>query len=244
MTLTDDEFQQKLALARYPRSAKYSMRWIADNQMGPNPIWLAEALSEVVPLQPGMRVLDMGCGTALTSIFLAREFGVQVWAADLWVKPSENLPRIVEQGVADRVYPIYAEAHALPFAEGFFDAAVSYDSYHYFGTDECYLPYYASFVKPGGPIGIVVPGHRTDSFPEPVGFHSPQWWRRHWTTSGAVAVEHADMLPHGYDDWLLWQTVCNTANNKPEEFGDITTLRADKDHSLGFTRIAAHRLET
>ena len=35
-------------------------------------------------LEPGMRVLDLGCGKGLSSIFLAKEFGVQVWAADLW----------------------------------------------------------------------------------------------------------------------------------------------------------------
>lgn len=242
MTLTDDELQLKLSLPHYPRSSKYSARWLIDNLMGPNPIWLAEALAEVMPLCPGMRVLDMGCGTALTSIFLAREFGAQVWAVDLWVKPSENLPRIEEQGVSDRVFPIYAEAHALPFAEGFFDAAVSYDAYHYFGTDECYLPYYASFVKPGAPIGIVVPGHRDEPESDPAGFHSPEWWRRHWTTSGAVAVDHADMLPTGHDDWLLWNTVCNSATDKPDDFGDIPMLRADSTHSLGFTRIAARRL--
>jgi cyclopropane fatty-acyl-phospholipid synthase-like methyltransferase len=74
-----------------------------------------------------MRVLDMGCGTALTAIFLAREFDVQVWATDLWVKPTENLGRIVEQGAGNRVFPIYAEARALPFAENFFDAIVSFD---------------------------------------------------------------------------------------------------------------------
>ena len=42
--------------------------------MGPNVFWLAEALSQVMDLQPGMRVLDMGCGKAISSIFLARDF--------------------------------------------------------------------------------------------------------------------------------------------------------------------------
>jgi cyclopropane fatty-acyl-phospholipid synthase-like methyltransferase len=37
-----------------------------------------------------MRVLDLGCGRAATSIFLRREFGVQVWATDLWTNASEN----------------------------------------------------------------------------------------------------------------------------------------------------------
>ena len=42
--------------------------------------------------------LDLGCGKGLSSIFLAREFGVEVWAADLWIKPTENYKRFIEAG--------------------------------------------------------------------------------------------------------------------------------------------------
>ncbi len=31
-------------------------------------------------LKPGMRVLDMGCGAGFTSIILAKEYGVTVFA--------------------------------------------------------------------------------------------------------------------------------------------------------------------
>jgi cyclopropane fatty-acyl-phospholipid synthase-like methyltransferase len=41
----------------------------------------------------------MGCGKAISSIFLAKEFGVEVWAADLWVKPTENWERIRGAGL-------------------------------------------------------------------------------------------------------------------------------------------------
>ena len=58
--------------------------------MGPNVLWLTEALTQVLPLEPGMRVLDLGCGAAISSIFLARELGVQVWAADLWIEPRRT----------------------------------------------------------------------------------------------------------------------------------------------------------
>jgi len=34
-------------------------------------------------LKPGMRVLDMGCGAGFTSIILAKECGVTVFANDL-----------------------------------------------------------------------------------------------------------------------------------------------------------------
>ncbi len=50
-------------------------------------------------LEPGMRVLDMGRGKAISSIVLAKEFGVEVWAADLCVKPTENWERIRGAGL-------------------------------------------------------------------------------------------------------------------------------------------------
>jgi SAM-dependent methyltransferase len=129
-----------------------------EGMMGPHVLWLAEWLSQVMDLRQGMRVLDLGCGKASSSMFLAREFGVTVHAADLWIKPGENWQRIQEAGMADKVIPIACEAHAMPFAEGYFDAIVSLDAYHYFGTDDLYLGYCTRFLRPGGQIGIAVPG--------------------------------------------------------------------------------------
>ena len=100
---------------------------------------MAEWLAEALELRPGMRVLDLGCGRALSSIFLHREFGVQVWATDLWFDASENLRRIRDAGVEDGVFPLHADARSLPFAGEFFDAIVSLDSFVYYGTDDLYL---------------------------------------------------------------------------------------------------------
>jgi hypothetical protein len=58
-----------------------------------------------------------GCGNAVSSIFLAKEFGVQVWTTDLWIGASENWARVCEAGVEERVFPVHAEAHTLPFAQ-------------------------------------------------------------------------------------------------------------------------------
>jgi len=58
--------------------------------MGPNSLWLTEWLCEAIDLKPNMRVLDLGCGKAISSVFLAKEFGVQVWAYDLWIKATDN----------------------------------------------------------------------------------------------------------------------------------------------------------
>ena len=50
---------------RYVRSNGYDPAWVVENQMGPHPLWLLEALTEVLPIEPGMRVLDLGCGRAM-----------------------------------------------------------------------------------------------------------------------------------------------------------------------------------
>jgi cyclopropane fatty-acyl-phospholipid synthase-like methyltransferase len=122
-----------------------------------------------------MRVLDLGGGRAASSIFLRREFGVQVWAVDLWCDVAENGERIRDAGVEDGVFPPHADARSLPFAAEFFDAVVSIDSGFHYGTDDLYLNYLARFVKPGGPIGIAGAGLVREIegvLPE----HLRQWW--------------------------------------------------------------------
>lgn len=251
-TYTKEELAALLKRDAFPRSAGYDPEWMLGNLMGPNAVWLAEALSQVMDLRPGMRVLDMGCGKAISSIFLAKEFGVQVWATDLWIAATDNWGRIRAAGLEDRVFPIHAEAHALPYAEGFFDALVSLDAYHYFGADDLYLARYAKLVQPGGQLGIVVPGltqEFEDTLPDHLApywqadywsFHSPAWWRRHWQRSGAVTVEHADLLPHGWRHWLAWLEVAGAAGY-PTSDEEAAMLRADAGRNLGFTRVVARR---
>lgn len=247
-----DRLRASLALPEYPRSANYDPDWMLNNRMGPNAVWLAEALAQVMDLRPGMRVLDMGCGKAISSIFLAREFGVQVWATDLWIDASQNWQRIREAGLEDRVFPIHAEAHSLPFARDFFDAVVSLDAYHYFGTADLYLGYYAKFVRSDGQIGIVVPGLRQEidtGIPDHLvpywvwdfcSFHSPQWWRQHWEKTGLVSVEVADMIPDGWKHWLLWQEVCFQQGVTTDQ-GEADMLRLDGGRNLGFSRMVGRR---
>ena len=119
---------------RFPRSSKYDPEWVLSNQMGPNALWLTESLTERMTLKPGMRVLDMGCGTALSSIFLAKEYGVQVWANDLWISAEANQERITAADVKDLVTPVRAEAHSLLHARGFFRAATRTELVPYHGT--------------------------------------------------------------------------------------------------------------
>src|SRR6202453_3890749 len=161
---------------RFPRAAKYNPDWVlASVSSAANPLWLSEWLATAMDLQPGMRVLDLGCGRAVSSIFLRREFGVQVWATDLWFSPSENLQRIRDAGVEEAVFPIHAHARALPFAAEFFDAVICIDSFVYFGSDDWYLNEIARFVKPGAAIAIAGAG-LTNEIQGDVPDHLRAWW--------------------------------------------------------------------
>ena len=174
-------------IKKYTRANKYDYEWIAENWMGPNPLYLAEELCNNMDLKPGMKVLDMGCGKGCSSVFLAKEYGVTVFATDLWIPATENLKRFEKAGVADSVYPIHAEAHSLPFAEGFFDAAVSFNSYHYYGTCDLYFPQiYSKLVKQGGQFGVVLDGQINEDDKGGEGHHSKEWWKRHWEKTDLV----------------------------------------------------------
>jgi len=205
-------------IREFKRCEKYYIdygEFIEKNKMvGPNAMWLIEILCEKMDLKPGMRVLAMGCGTGLTSIFLAKEYGVTVFATDLWISASDNYKRFVEMGVSDKVFPIHAEAHSLPYADNFFDAAVSIDAYHYFGTDETYFPcYYAKLLKQGGQFGIISPGltrEFSNGLPEALRqywdpdmytFHSSAWWYDMWQKTGLVDVTYAGDIPDGKALW-------------------------------------------
>jgi cyclopropane fatty-acyl-phospholipid synthase-like methyltransferase len=195
-----------------------------------------------------MRVLDLGCGRALSSVFLRLEFEVEVWAVDLWFSASENLLRIRDANVDQGVNPIHADARSLPFAYDFFDAVISIDSFPYYGTDENYLSYLAHFVKPGGQIAIAGAGLMREiegSIPDQLAnwwepsmycLHSASWWRSHWQKTGIVDVELADSMPDGWRFWLQWQDVV-----APENSVELLAVEEDAGRYLGYARAIARR---
>jgi SAM-dependent methyltransferase len=233
---------------RFPRTSRYAPEWILERGMGSNPLWMTEWLCEKLDLQPGMRVLDLGCGFAASSVFLAQEFNVQVWATDLWVPASENWKRICDANLTDRIFPIHADARSLPFAAQFFDAIVAIDCYFYFGSDDLYLNYLVNFVRPGGQVGIVGAG-LADEMPSPVpehlrefwtqdlwALHSTGWWQRHWERTGLVEIEAADTMRDGWQLWLDWHR-----RKAPDNLVEIAAIETDAGRFVSYIRMVGRR---
>jgi cyclopropane fatty-acyl-phospholipid synthase-like methyltransferase len=231
----------------YPRASTYDANWLLAGDMGPNPLWLLEDLARELDLRPGMRVLDLGSGKGATAAFLAKEYGVQVWAADLWVDPTDAAAYI---GNPD-IVTLKAEAHTLPFAQGFFDAIVCIDAWEYFGTADHYLAYITSFLRPGGQLGVATPalreeictiGHIPEHVKKLVGWealawHTADWWRFHWAITELVDVTAARLQDNGWADWVRWAHA--VSEYRGERDGVLDMLEADDGKYLTFAILAA-----
>ncbi len=241
---------------RYPRSAGYDSAWLVGLDMGPHPLWLLEDLSADLDLRPGMRVLDLGSGRGATSVYLAREHGVDVVAADWWTPAEEAAAVFAEAGVGDRVTAVHAEAHALPFEAASFDAVVSIDAFEYFGTADSYLPYVLRFLAPGGQLGVATPAMRREAremcgIPahvracvgwEAMAWHTADWWRFQWETTELVTGVTARYAESGWADWLLWEQVTRAVRGEDPAGGPVVAmLEADAGQLLTFTLTTARR---
>jgi len=116
------------------KADKYKELFTEQLLMGPNSVRLLDEMLERYPIEKDMRILDLGCGKGLTSLFLAKETGAEVFATDLWIDATDNYKRFREWRIEDMVIPIHADANDLPYAKDFFDVVVSIDSFHYFAN--------------------------------------------------------------------------------------------------------------
>ncbi len=196
----------------------YMKYFTKEYMMGPNALRL---LSEIVEDNPQAvskgNVLDLGCGAALSSVFLANETGAdKVWALDLWVSATENYKRICENGLENRIVPIHGDALAMPFAHEYFEAVVSVDTYHYFGCEEnVFAERILPFIKKGGYALIVVPGLKEEAQgalkalmdewagDEAYMFKTKDWWAEHIAKGCAEQVEVEVYESVQFD--LVWQ---------------------------------------
>ena len=204
---------------KYIKTAQYDKQFLLDNMMGPNAMKILEQLTAGLSIKPGMRVLDLGCGTGLTSIFLAKEYGVQVFAHDLWVGASENYQRFKSFDLDNLIIPVHGDALDMPYADEYFDAVISVDAYEYFGENESYMDEkLAPLVKKGGVIAIAIPGVKNELngvLPQEMSyswtvedlstFHSCSWWRDLLSKSQKIEIESVGEmqdLDELWDDWL------------------------------------------
>jgi len=236
-------------VTNYPRTEKYDKHFLSQNFMGPNAVLMLDEITQSIELKKGMRVLDLGCGMGLTSVFLAKEYGVQTFAVDLWISASDNYKRFLQMGVQDLVIPIHADASVeLPFADEYFDALISVDSYHYYGNnDDFFEKRLKSLIKKGSPVAIVIPGTKEEMngvipealkpFLDDEGFatlHCMTWWthilEKHLDD---FVIREMDCTDAAWRDWL--------ATDNPYAKQDVEMMKAGGGRYLNMISITGRR---
>lgn len=221
-----------------------SPEFLSENMMGPNSMAIVQELLKGQTLIPGMRVLDLGCGRGLTSIYLAKTYGVQVFAADLWISASENFQRFRSLGLEDQIIPIHADAGELPFAQEYFDAVVSVDSYHYFGNNDTFakeqlLP----LLKKDGLAALAFPGMKFEvlgNIPDEMRpfweeealqmWHSMDWWRPKLEPYfSQFCIWEMECFHQAWKDWL--------ATDNPYAIGDRDMMQMDNGRYMNLVAI-------
>ena len=232
---------------KYIKSEKYNTPELQSKIMGPNPVKLEEELLLDHKIPQGSVVCDLGSGQGLTSVFLAKEYGFTVYAADLWSDPEENRKFFDEMGLSrDRIIPVKADALDLPFEKDFFDAVVSTDSYNYFGRDESYLDdKLLLFVKSGGYVYIAIPGMKKDCHdnlpqelllswtPEQLDYmHDVEYWSRTVGKSKCSEVISVTEMESNEEVWADWLKQVNEY-----AVGDRKSMEAGGEKYLNFIKI-------
>ena len=232
---------------KYIKSGKYNTPALLEKIMGPNPIKLEEELLLDNLIPKNAVVCDLGSGQGLTSIFLTKEYGFTVYAADLWSDPDENRKLFDSISIDnDKLIPVKADATDLPFEKEFFDAVVSTDSYNYFGRDEKYLDdKLLPFVKSGGYIYIAIPGMKKDCHdalphelllswtPEQLDYmHDVEYWSDMVSKCKGADVISVNEMESNDEVWADW-----IAQENEYAIGDRKAMEAGGGKYLNFIKI-------
>jgi SAM-dependent methyltransferase len=179
-------------------------------------LYLTTHMTRTMRLRPHDLVLDLGCGKGSTSIFLAKHFGVNVIALDLWTSAEFLKQKFTEQGYAEHVTPIQMDVtQPLPFAENYFDAIFCMNSFNFYGGNLDFIRHLLRHLKPGGQLCIGSEVLSTEFTEEQVNHppfvysfklpapnehvdvfegdfkkqHTPGWWRNLFQSSGLLEVK-------------------------------------------------------
>ena len=231
----------------FPKANSFPANLVREKIMGPNPLKICEELLTEVNLAPGSVVCDLGSGTSITSAMLAREYGFDVYAVDLWSNPIENRVFFNKLGIPlATIHPVKADAtQGQPFAPEFFDAVISVDSYNYYGRDPRYLgEKLLPYVKQNGMLYLAIPGMAHDchsNLPtcllkswtlEQLDYmHDIDWWRAIISLTEGVEIVDMHAMECTAEAWADW-----LACDNPYAQGDRAAIAAD---ALGYLNTIA-----
>lgn len=155
------------------------------------------ALADCVGLPAVPEILDIGCGTGAASFVLAEATAGQITAVDQVPAFLADLrTRAQARGLAERIQPLVADMHALPFRSAAFDLIWSEGAIYIMGFDAG-LAHWRSLLRPRGWLVVSELSWLTD--------HPPAVMRDYWCEGYPAMRGVADNLAAARA--LDWDTV-------------------------------------
>ncbi len=229
--------------SKYPELSNYTKDDVW-RDIGPGGLYLVSLLAKELSLRPDSVVLDLGCGSAESSLYLADNFGAKVIAVDLWKDPADNARRIDSRGHRSNVIPLRLDASKpLPFAEAYFDAILCINNLNFYGTDIAVVDRIARHLKRSGVfcsggecLNEEFTAVQVANPPDVYNFaqavweddfltsHSPSWWADHIARAEQLQVVSCMELEDGpryYEEQALLTEPEGYFGMSPSEARDL-----------------------
>jgi SAM-dependent methyltransferase len=225
--------------SKYPELSAYSREDIW-RDIGPGGLYLVSRLARALDLRPDAWVLDLGCGQAESSLYLAEHYQARIVAADLWTDPADNARKIASRGYRESVIPLRLDAsRPLPFAQEYFDAILCINNLNFYGTDLAVVDRIAGHLKVGGVfcsggecLNEEFTPEQVANLPELYSFaeevwrddfltsHSPGWWADHIARSTVLELVSSEEVEDGrsfYEEQALLSEPVGYFGLSPEQ---------------------------
>ena len=249
----------------YTKSRKYGdFEKIYTECSGPGGLELAEFMAEKMRLEPGKKLLDIGCNRGYQTCFLAKEYKVFAVGIDPWNDRMQEDPMIehlwmnaLAWRVEDSVLGIRAGVPETNFSSGSFDYLYSTTALEMvrisLGSEgyEKSLEEIARILRRGGIFGLGVPMRLEREIPpdlEPYISKGEYSWKKCFRslseilasvqTAGFEIIE-AEYAPDARRWWMEFAAYDPFCRRNPEE--DPKTLEVDNGRWASFGYIIARK---
>ena len=128
--------------------------------MGQHHLAITEATLRLMDLQPGERVLDLGCGAGWATRTLARlvSEGPQGFGQIVGLDISDEMIRRARAGSRefDNIMYVWGSAERIPWEENYFDKVLSVESFYYYPDPDRALNELFRVMAPRGRLFILI----------------------------------------------------------------------------------------
>ncbi|WP_052397356.1 methyltransferase domain-containing protein [Streptomyces sp. NRRL F-5123] len=170
---------------------------------------MTDLVADHLMLSRGQHLLDVGSGTGAPALRIARRHGVEVTGVSVSAVETDRATALARaEGLAERVRFERADALALPYGAGSFDAACAVESMSHIRDRAGALAQIRRVLRPGGRLvvadGMLLPpqgprpreARALDAGPA---MHLPptlEGWRTELRESGLTPLEAVDLSDH------------------------------------------------